>query len=165
MFNSGILKLFGLFRSSKVQKLRLHHFNQQELVIILITLVIGYTQLVQHNIEDAMAEVMYQLEQHRKIRERKRSLNSLNRVHSSINNLTSLFASGDQTLDPLVLERAAAEFNQMHFNISRCKDDLSAFDKKVMPLLSLSCYYNLEMVVNISPLFFLYMLQLKRVYQ
>lgn len=86
--------------------------------------------LVQHNIEDAMAEVMNQLEQHKKIRERKRSLNSLSRVHTSIKKLSSLFASSEQILDPLVLERAAAEYNQMQFHMSRCKDDLSASDKK-----------------------------------
>lgn len=81
-----------------------------------------------------MAEVMYQLEQHRKIRERKRSLNSLNRVHTSVKKLTSLFVSSEQTLSPLILERAAAEFNQMQFHISRCKDNLSSFDKKVTSL-------------------------------
>uniref|UniRef100_A0A1B6C3H8 Conserved oligomeric Golgi complex subunit 2 n=1 Tax=Clastoptera arizonana TaxID=38151 RepID=A0A1B6C3H8_9HEMI len=85
--------------------------------------------LVQKNIEDAMFEVSNKLERRRKIREKKRSLISLNRAHNSIHKLHSLLEQ-IHFLSPLILERIAAEYNLLKFNISRCQEDLTPSDRK-----------------------------------
>lgn len=77
-----------------------------------------------------MLEVSTQLERRKKIREKKRSLISLNRAHSSLKKLTFLLEQ-NSTLTPLILERLAAEYNLLQFHLSRCLEDLSPADKTV----------------------------------
>lgn len=74
------------------------------------------------------------MEKRHQIRERKRSLHSLIRVHKSIEKLSQILSSDckeDECLEPDILERAATEFNQLTFHASRCKSEISNNHEKV----------------------------------
>ncbi|XP_054270693.1 conserved oligomeric Golgi complex subunit 2 [Macrosteles quadrilineatus] len=90
--------------------------------------------VVQNNIEDALNEVTAQLLRRKKLQERKRSLKSLNRVHCSLKKMKTLLngmnSEQDSVSKPLRLERAAMEYNQLQFHVSRCINDLSEADKQ-----------------------------------
>uniref|UniRef100_A0A1B6FGJ3 Conserved oligomeric Golgi complex subunit 2 n=1 Tax=Cuerna arida TaxID=1464854 RepID=A0A1B6FGJ3_9HEMI len=90
--------------------------------------------VVQNNIEDALNEVSAHLVRRKKIQEKKRSLKSLNRVHCSLKKLNCLISEmsseKDFTLNCLQLERAAMEYNQLQFHVSRCSMYLSKTDSQ-----------------------------------
>lgn len=91
--------------------------------------------------EDAIEEITTALEKRHQIRENKRSLHSLIRIHKSIVKLSSilLIESSDhqQCTEPDILERAATEFNQLKFNLSRCKTEMSQDQHAVSECLSM----------------------------
>lgn len=90
---------------------------------------------MQHNIEDALNEVSVQLLRRKQIEEKKQSLKSLNKVHLCLKQLSTLLhdISGQQisSIKTLQLERAAMEFNQLQFQVSRCNNYLSYSDQQV----------------------------------
>lgn len=90
---------------------------------------------MQHNIEDALNDVSVQLHRRKQILEKKQSLKSLSKVHLCLKKLSTLLneISGQQIsgVKTLQLERAAMEFNQLQFQVSRCKNYLSYSDQQV----------------------------------
>ncbi|XP_012267688.2 conserved oligomeric Golgi complex subunit 2 [Athalia rosae] len=89
---------------------------------------------VRQTLDDMINEVASTLNERCQIRERKQSLQSLAHVHDSIAKLSNILvkkSTADQKkedqikLDSDLLERAATEFNQLKFHISRCKTDLT----------------------------------------
>lgn len=115
---------------------------------------------VRQTLDDMINEVTSTLNERCHIRERKQSLQSLAHVHDSIAKLSNILVkkraadSKDEDqikLDSDLLERAATEFNQLKFHISRCKADLT--DARIdvrwlFPKLhSLCCFQNSQSVV------------------
>jgi hypothetical protein len=101
---------------------------------------------VKLNLDEAMENLSSHLDQRRKIRARKRSLQSLARVQSSLSKWSVLLhldedGKGEEKevgrkqerlhLDPSLVERAASEFNQLQFCISKCENDLAESHKQV----------------------------------
>ncbi|OXU29997.1 hypothetical protein TSAR_008943 [Trichomalopsis sarcophagae] len=83
---------------------------------------------VRQSLDDTITEMTNNLDKHKNIRERKQSIHSLIRFHKSITKLCNILCSCDTLKVPLkpdILERAATEFNQLKFHLSRCKSDLS----------------------------------------
>lgn len=82
-----------------------------------------------------MNEVHNQLAVRRELRDRKRSLRSLSKVHSSLTKLKALLPQGDTgdvpEVEPLILERATSEYAQLLFHTRRCQKDLKENDTKV----------------------------------
>ena len=79
------------------------------------------------------------LEERRKVKQKKYSLECLSQVHSSFNKLNSLLNLSIESnkdmkipLDPTIIERASAEFTQLQFALGHCEDYLSTFHKEVM---------------------------------
>jgi hypothetical protein len=104
---------------------------------------------VKLNLDEAMGNLSFHLDQRRQIRARKQSLQSLARVQSSLTKWSVLLhlseddsrggeekeAGGKKErlrLDPGLVERAASEFNQLQFCISKCENDLTESHKQVM---------------------------------
>uniref|UniRef100_A0A146M5C5 Conserved oligomeric Golgi complex subunit 2 n=1 Tax=Lygus hesperus TaxID=30085 RepID=A0A146M5C5_LYGHE len=90
---------------------------------------------VKQSLEGAMNEVNNQLAVRRELRDRKRSLRSLSRVHSSLKKLRALLAQGDgqatpAVVEPLILERATSEYVQLLFHTKKCQKDLKDSDSK-----------------------------------
>lgn len=97
------------------------------------------------NLDEAMEDLSFRLDKRRQIRARKRSLQSLARVQSSLSKWSTLLhldedGKGEEELerkqerpqlDPGLVERAASEFNQLQFCISKCENDLAESHKKV----------------------------------
>ena len=92
-------------------------------------------QQVKLNLDEAMEDLSCRLDQRRQLRARKRSLQSLARVQSALNKWSELLhldgEDGNVQLDPGLVERAASEFNQLQFCISRCEADLTENHKQV----------------------------------
>lgn len=99
------------------------------------------------NLDEAMEDLSFRLDQRRQIRARKRSLQSLARVQSSLSKWSVLLhldekSEGEELerkkerppLDPGLVERAASEFNQLQFCISKCENDLAESHKEVMEI-------------------------------
>lgn len=103
------------------------------------------------NLDEAMENLSFNLDQRRQIRARKRSLQSLARVQSSLTKWSALLhlseddsKGGEEKeteinqerlhLDPGLVERAASEFNQLQFCISKCENDLTESHKQVIGL-------------------------------
>ena len=101
------------------------------------------------NLDEAMENLSFNLDQRRQIRARKRSLQSLARVQSSLTKWSVLLhlsedgsRGGEEKeaerkqerlhLDPGLVERAASEFNQLQFCISKCENDLTKSHKQVI---------------------------------
>nr|CAD7568870.1 unnamed protein product [Timema californicum] len=100
---------------------------------------------VKLSLEEAMGDVSSLLEQRRELRAKKRSLHSLSHVHSSLNKLRELLKlhSEDKPVLPAnLVERAASEYNQLQFNISKCQQHLDTAHKqqaeKILTLLTSS---------------------------
>nr|CAD7256483.1 unnamed protein product [Timema shepardi] len=100
---------------------------------------------VKLSLEEAMGDVSSLLEQRRELRAKKRSLQSLTHVHSSLNKLRELLKlhSEDKPVLPAnLVERAASEYNQLQFNISKCQQHLDTAHKqqaeKILTLLTSS---------------------------
>jgi hypothetical protein len=110
---------------------------------------------VKLNLDEAMENLSFNLDQRRQIRARKRSLQSLARVQSSLTKWSVLLhlsedgsRGGEEKeaernqerlhLDPGLVERAASEFNQLQFCISKCENDLTESHKQVM---GITCAY------------------------
>ncbi|KAJ9579162.1 hypothetical protein L9F63_024732 [Diploptera punctata] len=92
---------------------------------------------VKLNLDEAMEDLSCRLDQRRQLRARKRSLQSLARVQSSLNKWSELLHLDEEgtnmqrlQLDPGLVERAASEFNQLQFCISRCETDLTENHKQ-----------------------------------
>ncbi|CAG5107799.1 Similar to COG2: Conserved oligomeric Golgi complex subunit 2 (Homo sapiens) [Cotesia congregata] len=68
------------------------------------------------------------LKEHQRIRDLKQSMHSLGRVYKSASKLKLILESHVIKLD--ILERAATEFNQLRFHMTRCKDYMSEDLKK-----------------------------------
>ncbi|KAK9498617.1 hypothetical protein O3M35_003210 [Rhynocoris fuscipes] len=87
---------------------------------------------VRYSIDGAISSITNQLNLRQKLREQKRSLRSLSRVHTSLKKLKSLLTpvEDDSSLEELTLERAVAEYTQLHFHASRCQNDMSKDDLK-----------------------------------
>lgn len=83
--------------------------------------------------DGAADDICNQLTYRRELRERKRSLKSLNRVHSSLKRLKLLLCTTESNEKPnmRVLERIVSEYNQIQFHISRCQNDISESDLQV----------------------------------
>lgn len=86
-------------------------------------------QHVQQNLDEAMSEITVLLEKHKKVRDKKQILKSFSRIHLSLKKLKSILSEDD--LNPMLLERAAAEYNQLQFHLSKCDNYLLPSDKKV----------------------------------
>lgn len=88
---------------------------------------------VRQSLDGAASEISHQLSYRRELREHKRSLRSLNRVHTSLKKLKLLLNSTEYNgkLEMHVLERVVSEYNQIEFHVLRCKRDLSDSDYKV----------------------------------
>ncbi|XP_034944246.1 conserved oligomeric Golgi complex subunit 2 [Chelonus insularis] len=71
----------------------------------------------------ATTEMANGLEEHRKIREMKQCMHSLGRVYKSVAKLRSILQLHSLKLD--ILERAATEFNQLRFHMTKCKKHIS----------------------------------------
>lgn len=102
-------------------------------------------------------EVTNTLNQRCQIRERKQSLQSLAHVHDSIEKLSNILVKKstanskdeEQTkLDSDLLERAATEFNQLKFHISRCKRDLA--EARIEVLLEIKNFIQSLILSNLS---------------
>nr|CAD7198055.1 unnamed protein product [Timema douglasi] len=100
---------------------------------------------VKLSLEEAMGDVSSLLEQRRELRAKKRSLQSLTHVHSSLNKLRELLKlhSEDKPVLPAnLVERAASEYNQLQFNISKCQQHLDTAHRqqaeKILTLLTSS---------------------------
>lgn len=92
-----------------------------------------------------MEDLSFRLEQRRQIRARKQCLQSLARVQSSLSKWSTLLNLDEDAkkeeglerkqqrpqLDSGLVERAASEFNQLQFCISKCENDLAESHKKV----------------------------------
>jgi len=100
---------------------------------------------VKLNLDEAMENLSFSLDQRRQIRARKQSLQSLARVQSSLTKWSVLLhlsedgsRGGEERkqerlhLDPGLVERAASEFNQLQFCISKCENDLTDSHKQVI---------------------------------
>jgi hypothetical protein len=100
---------------------------------------------VKLNLDEAMEDLSFHLDQRRQIRAKKRSLQSLSHVQSSLNKWSVLLHLDENSkneelerkkerplLDPGLVERAASEFNQLQFCISKCENDLAERHKQVM---------------------------------
>ncbi|KAJ4444222.1 hypothetical protein ANN_06013 [Periplaneta americana] len=94
---------------------------------------------VKLNLDEAMEDLSFRLDQRRQIRARKRSLQSLARVQSSLSKWSTLLHLDESDneknaerlqLDPGLVERAASEFNQLQFCISKCEKDLTESHKQ-----------------------------------
>ncbi|XP_073969645.1 conserved oligomeric Golgi complex subunit 2 isoform X2 [Rhodnius prolixus] len=87
---------------------------------------------VRHCIDGAMTEITSHLYLRQELRERKRSLRSLSRVHTSLKKLKSFLVLAEETfsLEVLTLERAVAEYTQLQFHATRCQEDISNSDLK-----------------------------------
>lgn len=101
------------------------------------------------NLDEAMENLSFNLDKRRQIRARKRSLQSLARLQSSLTKWSVLLylsedgsRGGEENkterkqerrhLDPGLVERAASEFNQLQFCISKCENDLTESHKQVI---------------------------------
>ncbi|XP_015595629.1 conserved oligomeric Golgi complex subunit 2 isoform X2 [Cephus cinctus] len=92
---------------------------------------------VRQTLDDAITELTIALINHQRIRERKKSLQSLARVYKSIAKLSQILATSTTTagsLKPDLLERAATEFNQLKFHTSRCKSDIAPIQSQSFEL-------------------------------
>jgi hypothetical protein len=100
---------------------------------------------VKLNLDEAMEDLSSHLDQRRQIRARKRSLQSLSHVQSSLSKWSVLLHLDENSkneelerkierplLDPGLVERASSEFNQLQFCISKCENDLAERHKQVM---------------------------------
>lgn len=102
---------------------------------------------VKLNLDEAMENLSFHLDQRRQIRARKRSLQSLACVQSSLTKWSVLLhlseddnRGGEEKeaerkqkrlhLEPGLVERAASEFNQLQFCISKCENDLAESHKQ-----------------------------------
>lgn len=85
-------------------------------------------------LDNATTEMTNRLEEHRCIREQKQCMHSLGQVYKSIAKLKQIMESHAIKLD--TLERAATEYNQLRFHMTKCKQYIS-------PTLNSSCE-NLE---------------------
>lgn len=63
------------------------------------------------------------LQEHQRIRDLKQSMHSLGRVYKSVSKLKLILESHIIKLD--ILERAATEYNQLRFHMTRCKEYIS----------------------------------------
>ena len=101
------------------------------------------------NLDEAMENLSFHLDQRRQIRARKRSLQSLARVQSSLTKWSVLLhldvdgnrGGGEEEAgrkqerlhqNPGLVERAASEFNHLQFCISKCENDLAESYKQVI---------------------------------
>lgn len=113
--------------------------------VVRYTLFLLFSQQVKLNLDEAMEDLSHRLDQRRQIRARKRSLQSLARVQSSLSKWSVLLHLDENSkdeelerkkerppLDPGLVERAASEFNQLQFCISKCENDLAESHKQVM---------------------------------
>ncbi|KAJ8684177.1 hypothetical protein QAD02_019969 [Eretmocerus hayati] len=83
---------------------------------------------VRQCLDDAIGEMENNLQKHVQIREKKQSVHSLIRFKKSLAKLSSILGPSDSPqiiYKPEVLERAATEFNQLHFHTNRCISHLS----------------------------------------
>ncbi|KAK0086234.1 hypothetical protein PV325_003542 [Microctonus aethiopoides] len=71
-------------------------------------------------LDTATKEMTNGLEEHRRIREQKQCMHSLGRVYKSVAKLKQILESNFVKLD--TLERAATEYNQLRFHMTRCKE-------------------------------------------
>lgn len=85
-----------------------------------------------------MSDLTSKLDERRKLKQKKYSLECLSQVHTTFNKLNSLLnLSIEQNkeskipLDATIIERASAEFTQLQFALSHCEDYLSSFHKEV----------------------------------
>lgn len=112
------------------------------------------------NLDEAMEDLSFRLDQRRQIRARKRSLQSLAHVQSSLSKWSVLLHMDENSkdeemerkkerppLDPGLVERAASEFNQLQFCISKCENDLAESHKQVM---GITCYKETLFSTNYS---------------
>ncbi|XP_075226990.1 conserved oligomeric Golgi complex subunit 2 [Lycorma delicatula] len=84
---------------------------------------------VQQNLDEAMSEISVLLEKRKKVREKKQILKSLSRINISLKKLKDILHEED--LNSMLLERAAAEYNQLQFHVSKCNGCLLPSDKKI----------------------------------
>jgi len=104
---------------------------------------------VKLNLDEAMENLSFNLDQRRQTRARKQSFQSLARVQSSLTKWSILLhlsedgnRGGEEKeaerkqerlhLDPGLVERAASEFNQLQFCISKCENDLPESHRQVI---------------------------------
>ncbi|XP_046424496.1 conserved oligomeric Golgi complex subunit 2 [Neodiprion fabricii] len=108
---------------------------------------------VRQTLDDMINEVTSTLNERCLIRERKQSLQSLAHVHDSITKLSNILVKKNTSnskdkeqikLDSDLLERAATEFNQLKFHISRCKTDLTEARIKTCNEIGQSLMSNLD---------------------
>ncbi|XP_014249061.1 conserved oligomeric Golgi complex subunit 2 [Cimex lectularius] len=86
---------------------------------------------VRFSLDSAMSEISNHLVLRHELREKKRSLRSLSRVHVSLKKLKTILSSsteGDSSVNLLLLERATTEFCQLEFHVQKCRKDLSQND-------------------------------------
>jgi hypothetical protein len=122
---------------------------------------------VKLNLEETMEDLSFHLEQRRQIRARKRSLQSLSHVQSSLRKWSVLLHLDENSkneelerkkerppLDPGLVERAASEFNQLQFCISKCENDLAERHKQVM---GNTLYREMSFSTNYSVYIYMYL--------
>ncbi|XP_017793431.1 PREDICTED: conserved oligomeric Golgi complex subunit 2 [Habropoda laboriosa] len=82
---------------------------------------------VQQTLDDEIIAITHNITESKKIREYKQSVFSLQHIYKSLNKLSSILSLNTFLESPAkinILEQAAAEFNQLHFHMSRCKLDI-----------------------------------------
>ncbi|XP_067013705.2 conserved oligomeric Golgi complex subunit 2 [Anabrus simplex] len=82
---------------------------------------------VRSTLEEAMTDVSAKLEERRQLRVRKRSLQSIATVRNLLQKLNALLQTeSEELLEPELVERAASQYNQLQFSISKCEEHLNA---------------------------------------
>ncbi|KAL0127418.1 hypothetical protein PUN28_005604 [Cardiocondyla obscurior] len=88
---------------------------------------------VRQALDDEITVISGNLNDNLKLRERKQSLHSLQHVYKSLRKLSSILCMKTFMANPTkidVLEQAAIELNQLKFQMSRCKADISIDQEK-----------------------------------
>ncbi|CAK9815058.1 Conserved oligomeric Golgi complex subunit 2 [Anthophora plagiata] len=82
---------------------------------------------VRQTLDDEIIAITRNITESKKIREYKQSVFSLQHIYKSLNKLSLILSLSTFLESPAkinILEQAAAEFNQLHFHMSRCKLDI-----------------------------------------
>ncbi|KAJ8865695.1 hypothetical protein PR048_033215 [Dryococelus australis] len=95
-------------------------------------------------LEETRGEVLLLLERRQQLQSTKRSLQSLATVQSLLRKLVELLKPCDDKEFPSLVERAALQFNELQFHMSRCQSYLSTDDVQQAELISSRLLSNLN---------------------
>ncbi|KAJ8865696.1 hypothetical protein PR048_033216 [Dryococelus australis] len=101
-------------------------------------------QQVKLALEETRGEVLLLLERRQQLQSTKRSLQSLATVQSLLRKLVELLKPCDDKEFPSLVERAALQFNELQFHMSRCQSYLSTDDVQQAELISSRLLSNLN---------------------